>query len=197
MTAFATVADLSARLKVTAPEEGSATYTQYESALDDATGDLQAEIGQQIVEQADVVEDAIVPVGNVVHVAAVPLRSVSSVVLTEGGGAVEFKKRDAHAIAVEARAGVQVTITYTAGYASVPAELKKWCCVLAAASIAAAEYGNLGLAGGVAGVGVDDARVSFATNNGEQGQGVTLPETVIARLRARYGAPMMTVEHRP
>lgn len=194
LTPFATVADLSAALGITAPVDGTPAYAQMVDALADASDDLRDIIGQAINQGTSTVKVMASP-GGLVRLPAVPVVEVASVTDAEGG-AVEFELIDAATLSVPVCRSVQVTVTYTHGWAVVPGTLRKWCKVLAAAAIAAAKSGNLGLAGGLASVGVDDGRVTWATGAGENGGGVSLPEAVALRLRATYGSPSITVEHR-
>lgn len=193
LTPFATVADLSAALGITAPTVGSPAYLQMSDALADASDDLRDIIGQAINQGTSTVKVMASP-GGFVRLPAVPVVSVASV--TFDGAAVDYELIDAATLSVPVCRSVQVTVTYTHGWAVVPGVLRKWCKVLAAAAIAAAKSGNLGLAGGLASVGVDDGRVTWATGAGENGGGVSLPDAVALRLKATYGSPSITVEHR-
>lgn len=190
---FATVADLAAAMGVTAPAEGSAAYLQMVDALNDASDDLRDVVGQAINQGESTVTVWATP-GGVVRLPAVPIIEVDEV--TSEDGAVEYEVLDSASLAVDTVVPVKLTVTYTHGWDPVPGIFRKWCKVLAAASIAAAKSGNLGLSGGLAGVSIDDGKVSWATGAGENGGGVSLPERVILRLRANYGAPSITVEHR-
>lgn len=192
-TPFATVADLSAALGITAPADGTTAYEQMTDALADASDDLRDIIGQAINQGTSTVKVMASP-GGFVRLPAVPVVSVASV--TFDGAAVDYELIDAATLSVPVCRSVQVTVTYTHGWAVVPGVLRKWCKVLAAAAIAAAKSGNLGLAGGLASVGVDDGRVTWATGAGENGGGVSLPDAVALRLKATYGSPSITVEHR-
>ena len=193
LTPFATVADLSAALGITAPVDGSPAYLQMADALADASDDLRDIIGQAINQGTSTVKVMASP-GGLVRLPAVPVVEVESV--TADGVAVEYELIDAATLSVPVCRSVQVTVTYTHGWAVVPGSLRKWCKVLAAAAIAAAKSGNLGLAGGLSSVGVDDGRVTWATGAGENGGGVSLPDAVALRLKATYGSPSITVEHR-
>ena len=194
LTPFATVADLAGRLGVAVPTGGSAAYTQMDAALEDASNDLRGVIGQAINFGSSTVSVRATP-GGYVRLPAVPAVEVESV-LHDGEAVGWYRLVDSATLLVPSDYGRTLTVTYSHGWQTIPGELVKWACVLAAASIAAAKSGNLGLAGGLSSVGVDDARASWATNVGEQGEGVSLPGRVAERLRATYGAPAITVEHR-
>lgn len=193
LTAFATVADLAAALKITAPTSGSAAYLQMVDALNDASDDLRDVVGQAISRGTSTVT-VWAPPGGVVRLPAVPVVSVASVL--SDGVAVEYELLDSSSLLVQTSVPLKLTATYTHGWSPVPGIFRKWCKVLAAASMAAAGSGNLGLSGGLAGVSVDDGKVSWATASGENGGGVSLPDAIALRLRANYGAPAVTVEHR-
>lgn len=190
-TPFATVADLAAALGVAAPTVGSVAHSQMLDALSDASDDLRDIVGQPINRGTTTVTVWAKP-GGVVRLPAVPIVSVASV--ASDGEAVEFEVLDSSSLSVVTSAPLKLTITYTHGWLVVPGIFRKWCKVLAAASLAAAKSGNLGLSGGLAGVSVDDGRVSWATAAGENGGGVSLPEAVALRLRSSYGSPYVTLE---
>ena len=191
---LATVADLAGRLGTTAPTDGTPAHTQMQTALADASDDLRGVIGQAITYGTSTVEVRATP-GGYVRLPAVPAVEITSVL--DGGVAVDYWRQvDTATLLVPSRYGRTITVTYSHGWQTIPGELVRWTCVLAAAYLAAARSGNLGLSGGLSSVGVDDARASWATNVGEQGEGVSLPPRVEARLRATYGAPAITLEHR-
>ena len=193
-TPFATVADLAAALGIEAPEAGSVLYLQMADALNDASDDLRDIIGQAVSLGVSTVTVWATP-GGIVRLPAVPIVSVASV-LDEDGTAVDYEVLDSASLSVPACRSMKLEVAYTHGWYQVPGILRKWCKVLAAASMAAAKTGNLGLSGGLAGVSIDDGRVSWATGSGENGVGVSLPESVALRLKASYGSPSVTVEHR-
>ena len=190
---FATVADLAAALKIEPPVIGSTAYAQMLDALNDASDDLRDVIGQAVSRGTSTVTVWAAP-GGLVRLPAVPVVSVASVL--SDGAAVAYELLDSSSLLVRTSVPLKLTVTYTHGWSPIPGILRKWCKVLAAASMAAAGSGNLGLSGGLAGVSVDDGRVAWATGSGENGGGVSLPDAVALRLRANYGAPAVTVEHR-
>lgn len=193
LTPFATVADLSAALGITAPTEGSVPYLQMLDALSDASDELRDITGQAINYGTSTVKVLASP-GGIVRLPAVPALSIESV--TIDGEAADFEQLDSASLLVPTCAAALVSVTYTHGWYPVPGVLRKWCKVLAAAAIAAAKTGNLGLAGGIASVAVDDGRVTWATGAGESGTGVAVPDSVAVKLRATYGSPSITLEHR-
>lgn len=189
---FATVAELAAALGMPAPDLGSVPYEQMKDALNDASDDLRDVVGQVISRGSSTVTVWAGP-GGLVRLPAVPIVSVESVL--SDGAVVGYELLDSASLLVPACVS-KLTVTYTHGWEPVPGIFRKWCKVLAAAAIAAAKTGNLGLSGGLAGVSVDDGKVSWATASGENGAGVSLPDSVVLRLRSSYGAPSVTVEHR-
>lgn len=193
LTPFATVADLSAALGATPPADGSVAYLQMLDALSDASDELRDITGQSINYGSSTVKVPASP-GGIVRLPAVPALSVESV--TVDGAAVDYEQLDSASLLVPACRSQMVTVSYTHGWYPIPGMLRKWCKVLAAASIAAAKTGNLGLAGGIASVAVDDGRVTWATGAGESGTGVAIPDAVAVKLRATYGSPSITLEHR-
>jgi hypothetical protein len=193
LTPFATVAELSSALGLESPAYGSVASLQMIDALSDASDDLRDITGQSINQGTSTVK-ALASPGGIVRLPAVPAVSVASV--TVDGEAVEYEQIDSASLLVPACSSVFVSVTYTHGWVTVPGVLRKWCKVLAAASIAAAKTGNLGLAGGIASVAVDDGRVTWATGASENGTGVAIPDAVAVKLRATYGSPAITLEHR-
>jgi hypothetical protein len=193
LTPFATVADLSAALGIAAPAPGSVAYLQMLDALSDASDELRDITGQSINYGTSTVKVVASP-GGIVRLSAVPAVVVESV--TVDGVAVDYEQLDSASLLVPTCNSALVSVTYTHGWYPVPGVLRKWCKVLAAASIAAAKTGNLGLAGGIASVAVDDGRVTWATGAGENGTGVAIPDAVAVKLRATYGSPSITLEHR-
>lgn len=192
-TPFATVADLAAALNTAPPTLGTLAYAQMVDALNDASDDLRDVVGQAINRGTSTVT-IWAPPGGVVRLPAVPVVSVASVL--SDGVAVKYELLDSSSLLVQTSVPLKLTVTYTHGWLPVPGIFRKWCKVLAAASIAAAGSGNLGLSGGLAGVSIDDGKVAWATGSGENGGGVSLPDAVALRLRANYGSPAVTVEHR-
>lgn len=211
LTAFAAPAQLSVRLGVAAPTAATTAEAQMLAALDDASNDLRAIIGQAINEGRTTITQRVQP-GAYLRLPAVPATDIHSVTDTESGVAVEYELVDVTTLHIAPHyvptykprevltsrdeTSVRVSVDYTHGWATIPGELVRWTCVLAAASLAAAKSGNLGLAGGLSSIRVDDSSASWATRTGEQGMGITIPDTVQAKLRARYGMSAMALEHR-
>jgi hypothetical protein len=79
--------------------------------------------------------------------------------------------------------GPELTVTVDYGYDAdtLPDEVARWGCVLAAGQIAATKRGNLGSTGGLTSLAIDDGKATFAGGADE------IPERVKERLRASYG----------
>jgi hypothetical protein len=78
-------------------------------------------------------------------------------------------------------------VTFTAGYTTAPPSLVSWCCVLAAQVIdAVSKLGMLGN-GGLSSISVDDFKLVWSQSAENGMGGYTLPDRVIAQLRASYG----------
>lgn len=186
--AFATPADLEARLGVTydAPQT-----IQAQAHLDDATAWLQAELGQLI--EAGTATYTTRAHCNPIRLPQQPVTDVTTV-LVDGEATTDFEFVDQE-LWIPARRGelysfdifdrpyADVTVTFDYGYATVPADLKGWCCVLAAQALDAAAGGWLG-SPRVRSEQIDDYSVTYVTD----GTAMSLPAEVLERLRARYGA---------
>lgn len=193
---LATAADLAARLKVETPAVGTDQRTQWDAALADASGHLRDAIGSAVTQLTSTVTLPVVEHG-LLELPGGPATSVGDVSVDGAAPLPEADRwlSDARTLRLSAWRGQSVRVTYTHGWVEVPAELVKWTCVLAAAQLASAARGSLGMAGNVASVAVDDARVQFRADGDEPG--VELPERVAVRLRATYGAGGVTaVGHR-
>lgn len=195
MDAFATVQQLFTRLRLPEPSDTSLDYESAQEALADATAELVRITGQSLEAGESTVTER-VPVGGVVNLPIVPAREIHAVVNADTGHPVTFEFENSKQVLVHAPARSRVRITYTRGYTKIPPELVKYTCVLAAAQLAAADAGNLGLSGGISGISIDDGRVSFATRPGEQGEGLALPARIESSLRSTYGSLASTVDHR-
>lgn len=194
LTALATAADLAARLGIATPATGSVALAQMNAALSDASDEIRGAVGQAINAGTSTVTVRSTP-GGYIRLPAAPATAVTSV-LYDGEAVPWYRLVDSATLYVPSDYARTLTVTYSHGWTTIPGELVKWTCVLAAASLAAAKSGNLGLAGGLSSIAVDDGRATWATNAGEQGEGVSLPPRIAARLRATYGTPAITVEHR-
>lgn len=183
---LATAADLAARLKVDTPAAGSTQRAQWDAALADASEHLRDVIGTTITQLTSTVTLDVETDGQL-RLPGSPVTAVTSVTVDGTALAADSWRLRHGVLRFAVRRGREVTVTYTHGWATVPGELVKWTCVLAAAELASAARGNLGMAGNVASVAVDDGRVTFHSGD-QQASGVDLPERVADRLRATYGA---------
>lgn len=193
MASFATPADLATRLGITFAV--GAETTQAQAWLDDATAFLQAELGQLI--------EAGTATYTTRHYGCGPIRlpqqpvTEVTTVLVDDVATTDFDFVDQE-LWIPARRGslytfdefddrqpyADVTITFDYGYATIPAELKAWCCVLAAQVRDASLGGTLG-APRVRSEEIDDYSVTYVTDGSTA---MSLPGEVLERLRARYGA---------
>lgn len=176
MTAFATANDLGKLLKTT--YEG-ATKTQVEELLEAASDHLRHVIGQEVYPQATVTYTAYPTFGR----EELPQWPVVQVVSVKRGSAdVNFKYRPGF-ILVGSDDPVDVTFTY--GYPSVPAELKRLTCVLAAQALQMFETNGALTAGGFSSLGIDDFRAAFA--DGGAGTGIALTKHAEASICRTFG----------
>lgn len=187
--AFATTADLETRLGVTFSTPTEVAKAQ--AHLDDATAYLQAEIGQLIT--AGTATYSVRHRGD--GPLLLPQRPVTAVTTVRIGGVITtgytFIDQELHLPQRwsnsqsfgEVAAYMDVTVTFNYGYATIPPDLKAWCCVLAAQGLEAAAGGWLG-SPRVQSERIDDYQVTYVTD----GSSMSLPPDVLERLRARYGS---------
>lgn len=79
----------------------------------------------------------------------------------------------------------EVEVTFTHGYATVPADIVTMVCMLTAAGLKASEDGFAGHRG-ASSFGVDDYRESYATGEDEIVDPTELPERTAKKLRKRF-----------
>ncbi len=185
---FATVAQLSTRLGRTFAV--GAETTQAQAMLDDATAYLVGEIGGQLVEAGTAVVTLTVdPSTDRVRLPQWPVSAVNSVELNTvaitdwtlvGGHLVRAGGWPAIAGATHAR----VDVDFDYGLDTVPPELTSWACVLAAGALAQVARGGTLSAAGVSSERIDDYAVNYEPGS----TAFALPERVLTRLRASYGA---------
>lgn len=176
MVAFATADDLATRL--------NRVFTQEEEAwidglLADATAHLQSVIGQQVYPTTTSTFVAY-PSGGRVDLPQWPVVEVVSV--ERDGATIEHKYRPGF---VMVAGDEPCDVTFTWGYATVPAELKRLACVLVSSALLPLEN-QLGLtAGGLSSVAIDDFKLAWA-DAGEQ-SGMTLTEHAEKAIRQQFG----------
>ncbi len=187
MASFATPADLAARLNTTFT---AGQTTQAQALLDDATAWLQQEIGQLITAGTATYTTRVRH--SPVHLPQQPVTAVTTVLL-DGVATTDFDfvDQELHLAGtwgtgdiVDLWGYVDVTVTFSYGYATIPADLKAWCCVLASQAMQAAEGGTLGVPQ-VRSEQIDDYAIAYVTDGSTA---MSLPAEVLERLRARYGA---------
>lgn len=185
---FATPAQLATRLGRTF---STAETTQATALLADATAFLQAELGGQLIEAGSATfTDAVDPCSTRIRLPQWPVVSITSVTLNGLNVTAEVETKDGYLFRPggwpsQANAAfADVTVAYDYGLDEIPAELVTWCCVLAAGAMAqTARSGSFG-SGGVSSERIDDYSVSYSTDS----TAFEIPERILARLRARYGA---------
>lgn len=188
MASFASVDDMETRLGVT--YTGS-EIAQAQAFLDDATAFLQAEIGQ-LITAGTATYTTRHRGDSPLHLPQQPVTAVTAVEID--GTALTSDEYDlvdqelhlpprwSSGEFGEYRPYMDVTVAFTYGYTTVPAELKAWCIVLASQQMTAAAGGSLGIPG-VRSESIDDYSVTYVTD----GSTMTLPREILDRLRARYG----------
>ena len=185
---FATVAQLSTRLGRTFAV--GAETTQAQAMLDDATAYLVGEIGGQLVEAGTAVVTLTVdPSTDRVRLPQWPVSAVNSVELNTVA-ITDWALVDGHLVrvggwpAIAGATHARVDVDFDYGLATVPPELTSWTCVLAAGALA-----QVGRAGTLSAAGVSSERIDdYAVNYEPGATAFALPERVLTRLRASYGA---------
>ena len=182
--AFATTTDLATRL--------GRTFTVAEAAqasvlLDDATAYLQGELGGQLIESGSTTV-TLWAERDRIRLPQWPATSITSV--TRDGEAVTgYELRDGYLYATSSPYSTgwgddPIVVTYDYGLATVPAELVSWTCVLAAGALAQVTRSGALSASGVASERIDDYAVTYASGE----MAFSLPERILTRLKASYGA---------
>lgn len=185
--AFASTTQLATRLGRTFD---AVETSQVGALLDDATAFLQAEIGQLVEAGTTTFTVQADPRETRIRLPQWPLRSLTSVTLNGSTVTTEVEHRDGFLYRPGGwlpQAGEQfadVVVTYAYGYTTLPAELVSWCCVLAAGALAQAQRGGSLGSAGVSSERIDDYAVSYESGS----TAFSLPERVLSRLRATYGA---------
>lgn len=81
----------------------------------------------------------------------------------------------------------ELVVTFTHGYATVPADIVQLACVLVAAGLAAADGDGFGANRGKTYTSIDDYREGFATGSTEVVDPTEIPERTRLALRRRFG----------
>lgn len=177
---FATPDQLAASLGVDVPD--GLVLSQWEAALDDASGYLRTVIGQPIT--ADTATLALTTDGRgEADIWLVPVTSITSIVDSAGNPVPtdRWKLKDQRLMLPLAYETYTVELAY--GYDEPPSELVRWTKVLASTQIQAAGLGSLGLTN-VTSVDVDDGKVTYSG-----AMTVALPDATAQWLKATFGGP--------
>ena len=148
--------------------------------LEDASTYLREDvIGAQVFPQSTATFQAW-PDGGRVDLPASPVISVGSV--TRAGLPIKFERRDS-AVYVDGSELVEITFTY--GFLTAPAGLKRWTMVLVSQVLVPLQL-KLGLtAGGLSSVAIDDFKAAFA--DAGESTGISLSDRNIELIRRQYG----------
>lgn len=186
MEAFASAAELGIRMKRTFAPGDETIWI--DSLLEDASAYLREDvIGQQVFPTSTSTFKAWPDAGSVT-IPAMPLISIDSV---QRDGVDVAYTRNENTIFLCTPFGRHyldreepVDITFTYGYATAPAGLKRWAMVLVSQAIIPIEL-KLGLtAGGLSSVAIDDFKAAFA--DAGAASGMVLSDRAIESLRAQY-----------
>lgn len=179
MDAFATFSDLGLLLNrnftfaeqpwITGLLESASTYLREDV------------IGQQVYPQTTSTFLAWPDGDGTVTLPQFPVIAVTAV--TADSVPVDFVWRDDH---IETSQTGQVAVTFTYGYATPPAGLTRWACVLVSQALIPLEL-NLGLTvGGLSSVAVDDFKAAFA--DAGDAAGMQLNDRNIELIRSQYAS---------
>ncbi len=211
-TPLASPSDLCIRLGVETPEEGTLTHDQLIALLDDASGEMKAVIGQELTRMVSTVH--VFPDGtderrqhgykqimSWVMLPATPVNEIIEVVVE--GTVVPARDRfhRYHTLFLpHVTYDSEISVTYDHGFDPLPDELVKWTCVLAAATLSAAnKTGALGVTAGISqhSMSIDDYTEGWANYSGYKAPGMSVPPEIGVRLRALYGGGgISVVSHR-
>lgn len=178
MTAFVRADQLAATLGVDTPT--GATLTQWETALDDASGYLRTVIGQPITAGTTTLSLLTDHRGET-DIWLVPVTSITSITDPDGETVDASDWELVGQRLYLRRAHVVYTVTLNYGYTTVPDEIMRWTKVLANVQIQAAAQGNLGL-NTVSSVAIDDGKVTYSS-----AMSVALPQATAQWLKATFG----------
>lgn len=189
LPALAGAAGLAERLGQAVPT--GATAAMWDDALLDASNAVRDAVGQPITPGTSTLRVPIneygfglIPISPVVAVTSVA--DPDGVVLPGDGSGWEVTDQRLIVLPPWRASALPeldplVLVTVDHGWDPIPGELLRWVYVLAAAQIANAAHGNLGVSAGVTSVAIDDGKVTYADVAG------MIPDRVQARLRAMYG----------
>jgi hypothetical protein len=194
MSAFATIDQLSVRL---GRSFDSSEAPQVLALLDDATAYLRREIGAQVTTGVSTITLNVPMYATSARLPQWPVRSLDSVTIN-GTADTSTLLRDGSInrlygfpLAPSADWSI-VTVTYTHGLAAVPADLVSWTCVIAANVLAQVGRSGTLSTSGVKSEAIEDYSIVYK----DGADTLSLPEPVLARLRAAYGRGAFVVGSR-
>lgn len=211
-TLLASPSDLCTRLGIETPGVGTPKYQQLETLLEDASGEMRAVIGQDLTRSTSTVQLYVDGIetrlfqGRRLRMGYVTLPAVPVVLIQEvqvngvtvGPDAMLLRHNTLYI--PNAHLEDWLEVTYTHGFETLPEELVKWTCVLAAATRSAAEKtGALGTTAGISqhSQTIDDYTEGWANYSGYKAPGMSVPPEIGVRLRALYGGGgISVVSHR-
>jgi hypothetical protein len=194
------------------PEAGTPEYNQLETLLLDASAEMRAVIGQELTRATSTVQ--IHPDGSemlrregrkfpmsFVQLPATPVILINEVQVDGVTIPPESMFLRYHTLYIpEVYYDSVIDVTYTHGFEELPEEIVKWTCVLAAATLSAAEKtGALGTTAGISQHSrtIDDYTEGWANYSGYKAPGMSVPPEIGVRLRAIYGGGgISVVSHR-
>lgn len=181
-TGFAAVADLQARTKVV---YAGADIDWVQSILNDASAHLRDILGWQVFPAISASYTTKLQAGMFHRFPQSPASGASTSYL-DNSGPIPAAPAMFDGGFVPSKSGI-ATVTFTAGYSIAPPSLVSWSCVLAAQVIdAVTKLGMLGN-GGLSSVAIDDFKLVWSQSVENGLGGYTLPDRVVAQLRASYG----------
>lgn len=209
---LATPSDLCTRLGVETPAEGTPEYNQILALLEDASGEMRAVIGQDLTRATSTVQlyldgtEVRRHSGRQLRMGYVALPAVPVVLIQEvqvNGATIppsEMLLRHNTLYIPDVHMEDWLEVTYTHGFETLPEELVKWTCVLAASTLSAVEKtGALGTTAGISQHSrtIDDYTEGWANYSGYKAPGMSVPPEIGVRLRALYGGGgISVVSHR-
>lgn len=179
MVSFATVADLQTATKKTYTGSDIDWVTEL---LAQASTHLRTILGWQVYPVTTMSYRTRIKAYTFYPLPAQPA-TLTSVVLKDGTAVVT----DVYDGGFEPETGGTAVVTFTAGYAAAPPDLKSWTVVLATQVIDVVTKLGMLSSGGLSSVAIDDFKMVW-TQTGENTSGYGLPETVVVRLKEAYAS---------
>jgi hypothetical protein len=179
MASFATVADLQTATKKTYTGQDITWVTEL---LEQASAHLRTILGWQVYPPTAMTYRTRIRACEFYPLPVQPA-TLTSVVLTDGTVVVT----DHFDGGFEPETGGTAVVTFTAGYAAAPPDLKSWTIVLASQVIDVVSKLGMLSSGGLSSVAIDDFKMVWS-QTGENTAGYGVPETVAARLKESFGS---------